>query len=277
MRGGVLWGRRRMGPGHWRWFVADGSNVPPAYEVRRPSFPYLGVEFVASGEGVLRMGGKEHRLVAGVVFAYGPGVAHEITCVPERPLVKYFVDLAGRDADELLVTPRPGGIVQTSAPEQILRLFDDLLDAGMKKSAMTEKICAVIVQHLLLKIAETAVPLGETGAEAFETYQRCRSYIETNYQNVVDLPQIAAHGDIDPAYVCRLFKRFDRHGPWQYVVKLKMQDAAQRLKSPGAMIKTVSAELGFSDPFQFSRTFRRVYGVSPRRFLQLQRGAAVGV
>ncbi|MGE5611228.1 MAG: helix-turn-helix transcriptional regulator, partial [Bacillota bacterium] len=28
-----------------------------------------------------------------------------------------------------------------------------------------------------------------------------------------------------------------------------------------------------SDPFHFSRTFRRVFGVSPRRFIQLQRPA----
>ncbi len=50
-----------------------------------------------------------------------------------------------------------------------------------------------------------------------------------------------------------------------------MQHAAQRLQSPGILAKQVAMELGFSDPFQFSRTFRRIIGVSPRQFMQLQR------
>lgn len=246
------------------------------YHLQRTHFPYVGIEFVASGEGLLRLNGTEHRLTAGVLFAYDAGVPHEIISDPKHLLVKYFVDLAGREVNRLLTEPRPGEAIQTSAPEQVLHLFDDLIDAGLRKSSVQQKICSIIVQHLLLKIADTAVPMGPGHSEAFETYERCHRYIEMHYREVTALPEIARACEVDPAYVCRLFKRFDKRGPWQFVIVLRMQDAAERLQRPGALIKRVSKEMGFGDPFQFSRTFRRVYGVSPRRFMQLQRMKAEG-
>ena len=36
---------------------------------------------------------------------------------------------------------------------------------------------------------------------------------------------------------------------------------------------TVAADLDFADPFHFSRTFKRVFGVSPARFIGLGRDA----
>ena len=50
-----------------------------------------------------------------------------------------------------------------------------------------------------------------------------------------------------------------------------MAQAARRLQSPGILVKHVAEELGFADPFHFSRTFKRVFGVSPGRFIRLQR------
>ena len=44
-----------------------------------------------------------------------------------------------------------------------------------------------------------------------------------------------------------------------------MQRAAALLQQPGAMVKTVGAEVGFSDPFHFSRAFKRHFGISPSR------------
>jgi AraC-like DNA-binding protein len=76
---------------------------------------------------------------------------------------------------------------------------------------------------------------------------------------------------VDPAYICRLFKRYAHQSPWQYVLRLKMRDAAQRLQSHQVLVSDVAYEFGFHDPFQFSRTFRRVLGISPRQFVQLQR------
>jgi AraC-like DNA-binding protein len=249
------------------------------YHLRRKKFPYLSLEFVARGEGQLELRDQKHHLVAGAIFAYGPTIPHAMASDPDNPLVKYFLDFTGAGAARLLTSPapRPGDILQTSAPDQILRLFESLIDAGLRKSPFQKRICSAIVEHLLLRIAETAVPLGTIGGDAFETYQQCRRYIEVHYGHATGLPQIAEHCGVDPAYVCRLFQRYDHQSPWQYILQLKMRDAAQQLQVQGTLVKNVARQLGFSDAFQFSRTFRRVFGVSPRQFVQLQRAQAGSV
>ena len=85
------------------------------------------------------------------------------------------------------------------------------------------------------------------------------------------LAQIAEECQVDPAYICRLCGRYDHQSPYQYLIRLKMRHAAQRLQTPGMLVKQVAADMGFSDPFHFSRTFKRVLGVSPGRLAQLRR------
>ncbi len=243
------------------------------YRIHRKDFKYYSIEFVARGQGLLQLAGKKYDLVPGTIFAYGPGVAQDIRCNPARPLVKHFVDFVGRDAARLLKAPapRPGQVLQSSVPDEILQLFENIITAGLRRTPFNAAICAALVEQMILRIAETAVPPGTIGTLAFETYQRCRQFIETNYLRLDGLNEIADRCHVDAAYICRLFRRYDHQGPYQYLTRLKMRDAAQRLQIPGTLVKIVADELGFPDAFQFSRTFRRIYGIPPRRFAQLQR------
>lgn len=43
------------------------------------------------------------------------------------------------------------------------------------------------------------------------------------------------------------------HSPDQYLLRLKMNFAAELLQQPGARIKQVAEQVGFGDPFHFSR------------------------
>jgi AraC-like DNA-binding protein/quercetin dioxygenase-like cupin family protein len=252
--------------------VCGGSeHCAPDYHMQRSDFRYYSTEFVARGEGVLRLAGQEHRLIPGTAFAYGPGIPHDIRCNPDRPLVKQFVDFVGRSVRSLLKSPapEPGQVVQTSAPDQILHLFDDLAAAGLRHTPYASGICSALLEHLILRLAETAVSPGTIGTLAFETFQRCREFVEAHYLELHGLADLADRCRIDPAYLCRLFAKFHHQSPYQYLTLLKMRHAAHRLETPGVLVKQVANELHFSDAFQFSRTFKRMLGVSPRQFMQI--------
>jgi len=257
--------------------VASGGSehCTPDYRIVRENFRFVSIEFVARGEGTLVLNGQEHRLMTGAIFAYGPGIAHDICSSSSKPLVKYFVNVAGSHSRRWLMYTggilAPGQIIQSAAPEHVLRLFEDLIDAGQRETPYRAAICRLIAEQMLLRIAETAVPLGTIGTEAFETFERCRGWIELNYRKVADLDEIGHACQVNPAYICRLFRRFAHQSPWQFVLALKMRDAAQRLQTTHMQVSQVAYEFGFEDPFQFSRTFRRVLGLSPRQFVQIQR------
>jgi AraC-like DNA-binding protein len=55
-------------------------------------------------------------------------------------------------------------------------------------------------------------------------------------------------------------------------MRQKMNRATELLLDGGLLVKQVAEELGFGDAFQFSRAFKRVYGLPPERFMKQARG-----
>lgn len=243
----------------------------PDYEIHRKSFPCFGIELVAQGKGSLKIAGNHYDLVAGTLFAYGPGIAQDIATDPNQLLVKYFVDFSGKRAEALLneLGPAPGQVIQTSNPREVVSIFDNLIENGLRNSAYSSRITSVILEQLLLKIAETTLPFGSFSTPAFATFLRCRKWLDDRFLEIHKLEQIAGHCHIDPAYLCRLFRRFDRVSPYQYLLNLKMNHAARLLQDPQTTIKQVADELGFNDPFHFSRVFKKTHGIPPANFVRM--------
>ena len=123
---------------------------------------------------------------------------------------------------------------------------------------------------MLLSIADSSEASGESGRLAFATFERCRAEIDTAYLSGVNLKEIASRCGVDSAYLCRLFRRFDGSTPYQYLQRLRMHWAAEQLHDSSRRIRDVAEALSI-DPFQFSRTFKRVHGLSPSAF-QRRRG-----
>jgi AraC-like DNA-binding protein len=105
---------------------------------------------------------------------------------------------------------------------------------------------------------------------AFSTYQTCKEFMRDNFLTLRGLDEVAEHCRIDRAYLCRLFKRFDNQSPYQYLLHLRMTAAARRLQAPGTLVKNVAQELGFRDPFHFSRAFKSIFSISPQAFKHLR-------
>jgi len=242
------------------------------YEINRADFPYYSIEFVARGKGFLILAGKEYPLRPGVVFSYGPGISQRIYTDAQDRLVKYFVDFTGAKGARLLEKfgPAPGSVVQVANPEAILRIFDDLIDNGLAGSRYSALICTTLVEHMILKIAETTTSEDAHTSAAFGTYQTCRQFIQTHCLALKTLDEIACSCRVAPSYLCRLFSRFDHQSPYQYLMRLKMNIAAERLQAPNALVKQVTYELGFKDPFHFSKAFKKIFGLSPSSFRRLR-------
>lgn len=251
--------------------VSGGSEQCASdYVINRTNFPFFSIEYVADGEGTLVLREEKHKLMPGSLFTYGPRIKHVIRTDPARPLVKYFVDFAGKEAEKLfrggpLVL---GGVAQTTSPGEVLAILDDIIRNGLKGTVYSPRICVALLQQLVLKINETASQ-GSIHSLAFATYQRCHRHITERHLELRSLEQIAAECHVDRSYICRLFRRYDQASPYQYLMRLKMNVAVEKLLQPGVLIRNVADELQFSDPFHFSRTFRSVFGVSPRKFLTL--------
>jgi AraC-like DNA-binding protein len=248
------------------------EHCTPDYVVRRETFPFYSIEYVTRGAGTANLKGKSFPLQPGRLFSYGPGIPQQITGDARKPLVKYFVDFAGTGALELLRScDLPPGRVQNVFPPNTLQpLFDELIACGLSVRRESGELCVKLLECIALRIAGARAPIEGAETLAFTTYQQCRQYIEQHCLRLRTLEQIAAECRVNNAYLCRLFRRYDNQTPYQCLLRLKMNFAASRLQQPGALVKQVAEETGFSDPFHFSRIFKTVLGISPAAFRALR-------
>jgi AraC-like DNA-binding protein len=240
------------------------------YVVRRGDFPFVAIEFVAEGQGTLELGKTKFRLGPGMAFSYGPGVTHVIRTDPDQPMLKYYVDFVGPSAERLLAAGPLGasGAVQLSSHHELTDIFELLQREGVNHSPFSAAICAALLPVLIAKIAERALPGGLTEPRALETFERTRRLIEREFLHFRSAEEAAHACHIDPAYLCRLFQRFAHTTPWRFITRLKMSRAAELLLDGRMMVKEVADALEFADAFHFSRSFKRVYGISPGHFVR---------
>jgi len=244
----------------------------PDYAIHRLTFPFHSIEYVAGGRGTATLNGRSHKLYPGTLFSYGPGVRHDSAGDPAAPLVKYFVDFSGRMArSRLQACSLAGGRVGRVFPANELQaVFDELIRCGLRHTRYSIAASEKLLEVLFLKIVAARAPVQGRETLAFTTYQQCRQHIQQHFQRLKTLQQIAAECRLNPAYLCRLFRRYDHQTPYQYLLRLKMNLAAERLQQPAALVKQVAEETGFGNPFHFSRAFKAVFGLSPDAFRRLR-------
>jgi AraC-like DNA-binding protein len=248
------------------------EHTTPDFEIDRKDFPYYCLEFVAKGAGSVTINNHKYELKAGTIFSYGPGIRQRITSVPEQPMIKYFINFTGSSVKQILkkhISPL-GTAIHISRPDEIVRILDDLLAHGLSDSPYKSRICSIILEYLLYRIAEMAISEKDSPSRAFGTYQNCRQYIRDNFLILNSLKDIADACMIDNAYLCRLFKQFDTQSPYQYLLNLKMAYAADRFQETGVLVKEIAHKLGFTDQFHFTRVFKKFFGISPRSFKGLR-------
>jgi YesN/AraC family two-component response regulator len=240
------------------------------YVVRRSDFPYFGIEFVAEGEGTLDLSGGKHRLSAGSVFAYGPGIYHCIQNAPKSRMKKYFLDIYGADVRQLL---REAGLdfnrpLHIAAKHEFIDIFEMLDREGNDKHEESAKICAHIARLLLAKVKQRQIDTADQISKSYKTFMEIRNHIDEHYIEITEVKDIAIKFRVTPIYLSRLFRRFASSGAYEFLLRRKMNRAAEMLAVEGQLVKDVAEELGYADAFQFSRAFKRVYGIPPKRLIK---------
>ncbi|KAA5537544.1 AraC family transcriptional regulator [Roseiconus nitratireducens] len=236
------------------------------YIVERSDFAYYAIEWVSEGRGLLSMGGKDHALEIGSLFAYGPGIPHRILNLAPDNMRKYYLDLAGQEvADRLgklgLLEGRP---VTIRRPHELVELWNLIDREARDVGDSAEAICQTLIRLFFQKIQQRMVSsaTGES-SEAFHTFEMACRLIEERFLEFKTIEEVAAELGFSPVYLSRLFKRFAGSGAYRYLLRVRMNYAAELILERGLKVNAVAKRLHYADAFQFSRAFKRIHGVPP--------------
>jgi len=92
-------------------------------------------------------------------------------------------------------------------------------------------------------------------------------YIDANYDQKLDIDALANVAHMSPSTLHEQFKQMTTLSPMQYIKNLRLHRAHTKILS-GQAINQACYEVGYLSPSQFSREFKRFFGVSPREAAQ---------
>lgn len=99
---------------------------------------------------------------------------------------------------------------------------------------------------------------------------RIHEFLMKNYQNEIDLDEVADIVHMAPASVCRFFKSSTGLTVFEYLNKIKIDYSCQLLLNTDQNIVDISYDCGFNNLSHFNKQFRKFIGKTPTQFRRLR-------
>ena len=93
-------------------------------------------------------------------------------------------------------------------------------------------------------------------------------YIHRHYNESISTDQLASLSNLEKNYFIRLFKKSMNITPYQYIRKYRFNIALTLMKHKYSLSEA-SLKVGYSDEATFSHEFKKEYGISPSKFLEI--------
>jgi len=96
-------------------------------------------------------------------------------------------------------------------------------------------------------------------------------YIEKNFQEDINLNKISNYVSLSKNYFCNIFKKETGVTIWDYLIRIRMEEAKKMLLETEQKAYDVSEKVGYDDPSYFGRLFKKYTGFTPIEFRDSRR------
>ncbi len=120
--------------------------------------------------------------------------------------------------------------------------------------------------HLLATFIYACRTSEDMADESNPVIRRTVHFLEKNLNKKLTLKQIAHEAGYSPTYLTTLFRKATNYAPLSYFSHLKILKACEFLDYTRMKVKDIAFRLGYSDPYYFTRDFKKKMGLSPRQY-----------
>ena len=224
----------------------------------------------AEGAGTGAVGGTAFTLRPGRVAWFPAGRPHWYAADGTLPWSIAWAHFRGTAADAYLAAAgfSEGTRVLAARDAATLRERFEALHAlaqGPPTDAallgMHARLADFFAELALARLAPDAARHRQT--ERLETVIR---YLRENVDRRVSVPEMAARAHWTPNHFARIFRDYVNQSPASFFRHLKLARACELLRQTDWTVARIAAEVGYDDPFYFSRTFRDAYRLTPTAY-----------
>ena len=205
----------------------------------------------------------------GTVFFLFPGEWHRFRPAQLTGWDSYWVGFKGKFAENLvsngyLSVSKP--VVKVGYNEEIVSLYQRILEAGNEERAGYQQYISGIVIHLLGYIYYRAKDNQYEDKVIVRKIDKARVLIREQINTNVSPEAIAKELIMTYSWFRRLFKQYTGLAPAQYITQLRLQRAKELLSTTSKSVKEIAVEMNYESVDYFSTQFRRQTRMTPTQY-----------
>ena len=120
--------------------------------------------------------------------------------------------------------------------------------------------------HLLATFVYANKTSDDAADESNPVIRYAIDYMNKNLNLKLSLTRISKEAGYSPTYFTTLFKKETNYSPLSYFSHLKIVKACEFLDYTRIKVKEISFTLGYTDPYYFTKDFKKKMGMSPRQY-----------
>lgn len=224
--------------------------------------------YCIEGEGYIKLEKKELHLTPNHYVIVPPSKPHHYLSSSNNPWSIYWIHFTGAHADFLYqrylekARPKNRPIPYEQSWFDIFMKVMDILEASFGEKSL--EIANMNIQYLISSL----IYHSEIDPAYYEDDAISRSieFLKDNLKKSLKVGQLAKQQSLSISRYSELFREKTGFSPIKYFNNLKIQKSCQYLYFTDMSIKEICMEIGFDDPYYFSRAFKKLMGMAPSKY-----------
>ncbi len=256
---------------------------------------FIEIAYVASGQGVHYLAGKEYKVSKGDLFVINYNVPHEFrstsnslssqlvvyNCVFKPEFLDYslvnckdFSDIAQHFFFKSLFPEEMCGQADIRLSDRDSGEIEELYEKMYREFQIREEGYVEIIRAYVIELLVKIFRLYRRSNKLNDGFEHQRKqlidkvirYMKANYAEDLKLEDLASMAFLSPSYFCTLFKNCVGMTVLEYIQKLRIDQACNLLRETEMKVSDIAGHVGYSDIKFFNQIFKRITGMTPSQY-----------
>jgi AraC family transcriptional regulator, arabinose operon regulatory protein len=240
------------------------------YSYRKKGLPENFLFYCVDGHGWFEISGQHFEVGPNEFFILPQNVEHSYGSSREHPWSIYWIHFGG---DSLPQLNKVQAVQKHFKPYYIKNNGDivPLFSKIYKTLELGYSIDNLLFANMCLSEFLTLFVYNARHYEAAATdkadcVDSAILYMQEHIKDNISLNELSNQYNYSVSRFSNLFKQKTGYAPIDYFVQMKMQKACQQLDFTNRSVKDIAFSMGFDDPYYFSKRFRTIIGMSPKKY-----------